>query len=37
MLDATLQAGAKEAHLIPEPLAAAIGANMPDRQSDAAT
>ena len=29
VLDATLQAGAKEAHLIPEPLAAAIGANIP--------
>jgi rod shape-determining protein MreB len=29
VLDATLQAGAREAHLIPEPLAAAIGANIP--------
>jgi rod shape-determining protein MreB and related proteins len=29
VLDATLQAGAKEAHLIAEPLAAAIGANVP--------
>jgi rod shape-determining protein MreB len=29
VLDATLQAGAREAHLIPEPLAAAIGANVP--------
>jgi rod shape-determining protein MreB len=29
VLDATLQAGAKEAHLIPEPLAAAIGADIP--------
>ncbi len=29
VLDATIQAGAKEAHLIPEPLAAAIGANVP--------
>jgi rod shape-determining protein MreB len=29
VLDATLQAGAKEAHLIAEPLAAAIGANIP--------
>ncbi|MCC6792551.1 MAG: rod shape-determining protein [Thermomicrobiales bacterium] len=29
VLDATLQAGAKEAHLIPEPLAAAVGANIP--------
>lgn len=29
VLDATLQAGAKEAHLISEPLAAAIGANIP--------
>ena len=29
MLDATIQAGAKEAHLIAEPLAAAIGANVP--------
>ncbi len=29
VLDATIQAGAKEAHLIPEPLAAAIGANIP--------
>ena len=27
--DATIQAGAKEAHLIAEPLAAAIGANIP--------
>lgn len=27
--DATLQAGAKEAYLIPEPLAAAVGANIP--------
>ncbi|HEX9014644.1 MAG TPA: rod shape-determining protein [Chloroflexota bacterium] len=27
--DATIQAGAKEAHLIPEPLAAAIGAGVP--------
>jgi rod shape-determining protein MreB len=29
VLDATIQAGAKEAHLIAEPLAAAIGANVP--------
>jgi rod shape-determining protein MreB len=29
VLDATIQAGAKEAHLIAEPLAAAIGANIP--------
>ncbi|HYU20212.1 MAG TPA: rod shape-determining protein [Chloroflexota bacterium] len=29
VLDATLQAGAKEAHLIAEPLAAAIGASIP--------
>jgi rod shape-determining protein MreB len=29
VLDATIQAGAREAHLIPEPLAAAIGANVP--------
>jgi rod shape-determining protein MreB len=29
VLDATLQAGAREAHLIPAPLAAAIGANIP--------
>src|SRR4051812_40547353 len=29
VLDATLQAGAREAHLIAEPLAAAIGANVP--------
>jgi rod shape-determining protein MreB and related proteins len=29
VLDATIQAGAREAHLIPEPLAAAIGANIP--------
>lgn len=29
VIDATLQAGAKEAHLIAEPLAAAIGANIP--------
>jgi rod shape-determining protein MreB len=29
VLDATLQAGAREAHLIPEPLAAAIGASIP--------
>ena len=29
VLDAVLQAGAKEAHLIAEPLAAAIGANVP--------
>ena len=29
VLDATIQAGASEAHLIPEPLAAAIGANVP--------
>lgn len=29
VLDATLQAGAKEAYLIPEPLAAAVGANIP--------
>ncbi len=29
VLDATLQAGAKEAHLIAEPLAAAIGADIP--------
>jgi len=29
VLDATVQAGAKEAHLIAEPLAAAIGANIP--------
>ncbi|MCC6174724.1 MAG: rod shape-determining protein [Chloroflexi bacterium] len=29
VLDATLQAGAREAHLIAEPLAAAIGANIP--------
>src|SRR5438034_1834540 len=29
VLDATIQAGAKEAYLIPEPLAAAIGANIP--------
>jgi rod shape-determining protein MreB len=29
VLDATLQAGAREAHLIPEPLAAAIGAGIP--------
>ena len=29
VLDATIQAGAREAHLIAEPLAAAIGANMP--------
>jgi rod shape-determining protein MreB and related proteins len=29
VLDATLQAGAREAHLIPEPLAAAIGAGVP--------
>jgi len=29
VLDAALQAGAREAHLIPAPLAAAIGANIP--------
>jgi rod shape-determining protein MreB and related proteins len=29
VLDATIQAGAKEAHLIAKPLAAAIGANVP--------
>ena len=29
VLDATLQAGAREAHLIAAPLAAAIGANIP--------
>ncbi|MFN8521546.1 MAG: rod shape-determining protein [Chloroflexota bacterium] len=29
VLDATMQAGAKDAHLIAEPLAAAIGANVP--------
>jgi rod shape-determining protein MreB len=29
VLDATIQAGAKEAHLIAEPLAAAIGSNVP--------
>jgi rod shape-determining protein MreB len=29
VVDATLQAGAKEAYLIPEPLAAAVGANVP--------
>lgn len=29
VFDATMQAGAKEAHLIAEPLAAAIGANIP--------
>ena len=29
VIDATLQAGAREAHLIPEPLAAAIGAGVP--------
>ncbi len=29
VLDATLQAGAREVHLIPAPLAAAIGANIP--------
>jgi rod shape-determining protein MreB len=29
VMDATIQAGAKEAYLIPEPLAAAIGANIP--------
>lgn len=29
VLDATLQAGAREAHLIPEPLAAAIGSSIP--------
>ena len=36
VLDATLQAGAREAHLIAEPLAAAIGAGVPisrDRKS----
>ena len=34
VLDATIQAGAKEAHLIAEPLAAAIGANVPDLEPD---
>src|SRR5260370_29681579 len=29
VLDATIQAGAKEAHLIAQPLAAAIAANVP--------
>src|SRR5581483_4229829 len=29
VMDAALQAGAKDAYLIPEPLAAAIGANVP--------